>query len=1042
MSKSSPAIKKPDLDKRSYRIITLSNKLRCLLCSDPKTDKSSAALSCNVGADCDPDDLPGLAHFLEHLLFMGTEKYPSENEYSKYLSEANGSSNAFTARENTCYYFDCSPEAFEGALDRFAQFFIAPLFREDCTDRELLAVDSEHKKNLQDDDWRLSQLFRDISSKSHPFHKFSTGDLQTLKVIPEAKGINVRQALLEFHEKYYSANIMSLVVFGKGNFVILINRSTMFLTVVKKESLDELETWVNEKFSGIKNKDVPVPAFPGKPFTNKELGKILRGVSIDDKKTLELTFPIPNQKEIYPKKPVGYIAHLIGHEGEGSILSALKNRGWASELGAYNSNGGIGYDFFEISIGLTNEGMENYQKVVQIVFNYINMIRSETVQKWIHDEIAVISDLEFRFMEPFEPISFTNSYVCMMNDFPDEDILFGAYTAGDYAEAEISEYLECLKADNMIVFLTSKEQDESKEWKVAEWYGTKYCVEEITPEFLNFVKTLEPYPELHLPAKNLFLPENLEVSPQVETRKVPGPKMIHGTPEMRVWHKKDDVFLLPRNYTVIYFRTPLARANAKTRMLFKAYLECVSDALTEYKYFASVAGADISIQLDRGGFMLSVCGFCDKLLILLETVVKKMHPNPTGAEKEGFKIKPERFAIIMEQLIRHYRNFENENPDSHAHETVDWIFEDGKFRKEDLLAEALELTATEVDAFAPLIFSNLYMEILVHGNFLEEEALKVAEIFTKYWKVKPLDFHNRLQNLRTYMVPEGSDIILTQLHPNESNLNSAVEYTLQFGYGTEMEKRINLAVFGQIASEPAFDQLRTKEQLGYQCYAYNECSNGVLWYRVSVQSEKDPVFVESRIEAFLEGMREMIVEMTPETFQNHITALRASLLETDKQMYSEMIRYWRHITDGNFDFNIRAELEGYLDIVTKESVLELYDKYISPYVVKDGKGDEEQRPYVRVGEASWQLRGPGVKEMKERNKLERKKLSVHVRSQQLDNGKLSEDEKNAVDDVLRQNNVQSTFAMMAHLKATWSAAPLPVMRKSYWITTSTPVVIT
>lgn len=71
-----------------------------------------------AGFMSDPDELPGLAHFCEHMLFLGTEKYPNEVEYTKYLSEHGGSSNAHTAQENTCYYFDVTPENFNGALDR------------------------------------------------------------------------------------------------------------------------------------------------------------------------------------------------------------------------------------------------------------------------------------------------------------------------------------------------------------------------------------------------------------------------------------------------------------------------------------------------------------------------------------------------------------------------------------------------------------------------------------------------------------------------------------------------------------------------------------------------------------------------------------------------------------------------------------------------------------------------------------------------------------------------------------------------------------
>lgn len=169
-----------------------------------------------IGYLSDPDDLPGLAHFCEHMLFLGTQKYPQENEYNMYLSQNSGSCNALTHMDHTNYYFDVHPEKLEGALDRFAQFFIAPLFTEALTELELNAIHLEHEKNLATDTWRIDQLEKSSADPNHPFSKFGTGNKQTLDFIPKKKGINVRQKLLEFHENFYSANIMALCVLGKG----------------------------------------------------------------------------------------------------------------------------------------------------------------------------------------------------------------------------------------------------------------------------------------------------------------------------------------------------------------------------------------------------------------------------------------------------------------------------------------------------------------------------------------------------------------------------------------------------------------------------------------------------------------------------------------------------------------------------------------------------------------------------------------------------------------------------------------------------------
>lgn len=98
------------------------------------------------------------------------------------------------------------------------------MFTESAAEREINAVDSEHEKNIPSDLWRLDQLDKHTADPSHPYHKFGTGNKKTLFDIPKAKGINARDELLKFHDTWYSANIMTFAVLGKG----IINRLHCF----------------------------------------------------------------------------------------------------------------------------------------------------------------------------------------------------------------------------------------------------------------------------------------------------------------------------------------------------------------------------------------------------------------------------------------------------------------------------------------------------------------------------------------------------------------------------------------------------------------------------------------------------------------------------------------------------------------------------------------------------------------------------------------------------------------------------------------------
>lgn len=273
-------IVKSQEDQRQYRGLKLDNGIKVLLVSDPTTDKSAACLCVEVGHMSDPAEIPGLAHFCEHMLFLGTEKYPDENGYSSFLSKNGGSSNAATYPDVTKYYFDVVPEKLDEALDRFSQFFISPLFTESATIREINAVNSEHEKNLATDVWRIRQVNKSLANPKHAYSKFGTGNKETLLDIPKEKGLDVRGELIKFHKQWYSANIMNLAIFGK-------------------ESLDELEDMTLKYFSEIENKIVEVPKWSDDIYLDDQKAIKLMIVPVKDSRNLTISFQIPDLDEYF-----------------------------------------------------------------------------------------------------------------------------------------------------------------------------------------------------------------------------------------------------------------------------------------------------------------------------------------------------------------------------------------------------------------------------------------------------------------------------------------------------------------------------------------------------------------------------------------------------------------------------------------------------------------------------------------------------------------------------------------------------------------------
>ena len=289
---------------------------------------------------------------IEGFLVPGTEKYPADNEFSKFLNEHGGSYNAHTKPEHTNYHFDVAPPHLGGALDRFAQFFLAPLFTESATEREISAINSENDENIMNDLRRILQVEKETMNCSHPYSKFDIGNRDTLLTIPQARGQDICKELLKFYDKYYSSNLMTLAVLGE-------------------ESIDELSEMVVPLFSLVEDRQISVPTWPGHPIQDEHMHLQMSIVPIKDERGLSIAWPIDDLSPHYKSNPAGYLSHLISRQGHGSLSSELMSRGWVNSLIGWTASGGLGFMFFKVCSDLTEEGIKNTDKIIHNVFSVL-----------------------------------------------------------------------------------------------------------------------------------------------------------------------------------------------------------------------------------------------------------------------------------------------------------------------------------------------------------------------------------------------------------------------------------------------------------------------------------------------------------------------------------------------------------------------------------------------------------------------------------------------------------------------------------------------
>lgn len=892
-------ITKSQQDNRNYRGLQLANGLKVLLISDPTTDKSAAALSVEVGHLSDPDEIPGLAHFCEHMLFLGTKKYVNENDYMSFLSENGGSSNAATYADTTKYYFDVVPEKLQEALDRFSQFFIAPLFTESATEREINAVHSEHEKNLSMDVWRIRQVNKSLCNPLHPYNKFGTGNKKTLLEDPKHSKINIREELMKFHSKWYSANIMSLAVFGR-------------------ESLDELESMVVQMFSDIENKNVTSPRWKDLPFCEEHLATKTMVVPVKDTRSLTITFQTEDLERFYKAGPEHYVSHLIGHEGVGSILSELKAKGWCNNLVGGYSTIGRGFGFFEVMVDLTQDGFDHVDDIVKIVFQYIHMLKKEGPQKWIFEEYCDLCEMQFRFKDKENPLSLVSNVVHSMQSYPLEEVLAAPYLISEWRPDLIEDLWNKFYPQNARITVVGQKCEEKAD-NEEEWYGTKYSSEKIVSSVLEGWAEQDLNKNLHLPERNPFIPTNFELLP-VDADIQSTPVIIHNTPMMRVWFKQDVEFLKPKTLMNLDFCSPIVYSDPLNCNLTHLFVQLFKDHLNEYLYAADLAGLRLMVSNTTYGISVSIGGYSHKQHILLEKVLENMY---------SFNIDEKRFDILKEQYVRNLKNYNAEQPYQHAVYYLALLLTEQAWSKQELIDASELLTVEKLRLFIDELLSRMHVECFIYGNVNKEKALEISDKVEDKLKntnasLVPL-LARQLLLKREYKLNTGENCLFETT--NDYHKSSCAELYLQCGMQDD-QSNVYVDLVTQILSEPCYNQLRTKEQLGYIVFCGSRKSNGVQGIRVIVQSAKHPAFVEERIEHFLNGMTDMLENMTEEEFKRHKEALASQKLEKPKRLSTQFGKFLNEIALQQYHFN-RAQVEvAFLQTLSKQQIIDYYKEYI------------------------------------------------------------------------------------------------------------------
>ena len=904
----------PTLKDRQVAKIRLQNGVEALLISDPEATQSAAAVCMEAGSWQDPEEYPGMAHFLEHMLFMGTKAYPEEDDFSKYVQDEGGKINAFTASDRTVYMFSVNNSGFIGALDRFSHFFIDPLFNSSSVNRELQAVDQEHSKNVENDHWRAYMVLKETSSVGHPMTKFSTGNADTLGGIPP-------KALKEWYETHYSADKLHLVV-------------------LSALSIEELTELVITDFSAVtKVRSISDPSLEGPILSKKQQGSMIYIQPIKDLKLLSMKWEMPkNLSTVEQKWTEALISYALSEASDTSLLHQLKKEKLVEGISAGSDRFGKEELFFHINIALTDKGVSQLDTIILRTYQALARLKQSGLPLSLFQEMQTIAKMNYQYQSRQEPFRFVMEMGYSLADEPLATFPEKTEVPAEFNPEELLQFLTTLTPETAVYVLLADTEGTGVEMNEKEkWMEVPYTIKQIPSSKIGTWQQATPHAEIALPPSNPFIPKELSlVSDEVSLKKIIPVKIVD-TPSVTCYFANDLRYKTPEGSLLLRVFSSGLDGSAKAEVLAALISKRLDDTLASTLFFAGEAGLSGSISSAPFSMVVSVDGFSEKapnLALELLDSLYKVHCTE------------EEFSLYKESLLSAYKNGAFELPVSQGMQSLMSVLKSDystSLEKEKVLES---LSYEEFVVFAKNYLSSAYLEGMIYGNFSKEEIENLGKSIEK-----------TLEPSAPYTQRMAPQVLLLSGTEGPFKLEKA---TLMQGNGAVLAIELGSAsventALQKILSDPLheafFDTLRTKQQTGYIAQSWpRELEKELVQFFAVQSSSVLPDNLLVRFELFLEDFSKRMQEIIPqERFeglkQSQIALLKAPLRSMDElntHLYYLAFRkdadfYWREkVIESIANLSYEEFTERAYALLSKENRRRLASLV---------RGKEQERPF-------------------------------------------------------------------------------------------------
>lgn len=880
-------IRKSQQDPRAYQAIRLDNGMEVLLVSDPQAVKSLAALVVPVGSLQDPDTQPGLAHYLEHMILMGSKKYPDPEGLAEFLKKHGGSHNASTAAYRTAYYLEVENDALEPAVDRLADAIAEPILAPEYAERERNAVNAELTLARARDGMRMAQVSAETINPAHPGARFSGGNLETLSDKPGSK---LQDALLAFRKQWYSANIMKAVIYGN-------------------KPLPELARIAAGTWGRVPNNNIQKPQITIPVVTDAQKGQVIHYVPVLPRKVVRVEFRIDNNSDKFRSKSDELIGYLIGNRSADTLSDWLQKQGLAESVNASSDpmvagNGGV----FVISVSLTDKGLAQRDLVVAAIFSYLNLLREKGIDKRYFDELSHVLDLDFRYPTITRDMDYVEWLADTMLRVPVEHTLDAVNIADRYDPQEINARLAMMTPQNARIWYISPDEPHNK---TAYFVDAPYQVNSITAAMRDKWHSEAQGIHLQLPALNPYIPDDFTLIKPDKAYK--HPELLVNEPGLRALYMPSARFGdEPRADITAILRNTKAMESARNQVLFALNDYMAGIALDELSNQASVGGISFSTNANNG-LMVNASGYTQRLPQLFSELIDGYF---------SYQPQPEWLEQAKSWYTRMLDSAEKAKAYEQAIMPVQMLTQVPYFQRADRRAELQSITLDEVLRYRDMLRHSAKPEFLVLGNMTPEQV-KTLAVQTR----EKLDANgDEWCRTKDVLVNKKQGVLVEK--PGTSTDSALAAAFVPTGYDEATSAALS-SVLAQTIQPWFYAQLRTREQLGYAVFSF-PVSLGRQWGIAFLlqSSDRQPAALWTRYQAFFPEAEKQLRSMSPEEFAQIKLGVTGEMMQAPQTLSEEAARFSKDFGRANLKFDSRDKVIAAVKSLTQQQLVDFFHQAV------------------------------------------------------------------------------------------------------------------